>query len=43
MLGVVVAGATFGNGQRLLLLPRRWNEFQPGSQRFCPELRCPDL
>ena len=25
--------------QRLLLLPRRWSEFQPGSQRFCLELR----
>ena len=27
--------------QRLLLLPRRWSEFQPGSQCFCPEVLCP--
>ena len=27
--------------QRLLLLPRSWSEFQPGSQRFCREVLCP--
>jgi hypothetical protein len=29
--------------QRLLLLPRRWSEFQPGSQRFCREVLCRPL
>jgi hypothetical protein len=29
--------------QRQLLLPRRWSEFLPGSQRFCRELRCRPL
>ena len=42
LLGVVVAGATSATA-RQLLLPRRWSEFQPGSQRFCPELRCRPL
>ena len=42
LLGVVVAGATSAM-ERQLLGPRKWNEFQPGSQRLCPELRCRPL